>query len=95
MKPGDPGALFCNDPGSFNFCETAAQPNITDLLTVSVGQVVAFLGNGDLLSLPLDGRDKRYFFQEWSIAFAKYLTRARTSSTPGRGRRVPSSTASP
>ncbi len=73
MKPGDPTVTFCNDPGTFNFCNTAAAPGTTDLLTVSTAQVLAFLGQGDVLNLPLDGRDKRYFFQQWSTAYAKYL----------------------
>ena len=36
-------------------------------------RVLAFLGNGNVLQVPEDGRDKRYFFQQWSTAYAKYL----------------------
>jgi hypothetical protein len=74
MKPGDPVAYFCNDPGSFNFCNVTVPTTITDLLTVSASQVLGFLGNGNVLKVPLEGRDKRYFFKQFSIAYAKYLT---------------------
>ncbi len=71
LKPGDPDGIFCDDPGFFQFCETTVQPGTTDLLTVSAAQVLAFLGNGNVLALPEDGRDRRYFFQQWSTAYAK------------------------
>jgi hypothetical protein len=73
MKPGDPTVFFCNDPGTFNFCNTTAAPGATDLLTVSAAQVLGYLGNGNVLNVPLDGRDKRYYFQMFSTAYAKYL----------------------
>ena len=73
LKPGDPAAVFCDDPGAFNFCNTTVAPGTTDLLTVSASQVLAFLGNGQILQVPEDGRDKRYFFQQWSTAYAKYM----------------------
>jgi hypothetical protein len=35
--------------------------------------VLQYLGGGDPLSLPIEARDVRYFFQQWSTAYAKYL----------------------
>jgi hypothetical protein len=74
MKPGDPNAYFCNDIGSYNLCEVTVPAGTTDLLSVSAAQVLAFLGRGNILNVPEDGRDKRYFFQQFSYAYAKYLT---------------------
>jgi hypothetical protein len=76
FKPGEPYALFCNDPGSYVFCGQNGdiQGLNKDLLDASATRLLQYLGHGNVLSLPPEGRDLRYFFQTWSIAYAKYLT---------------------
>jgi len=80
FKPGFPQAMFCNDPapnlGLFWNCglDGDIQGLEGDLLGASTSRLLQYLGSGDVLNLPLEGRDRRYFFKQWSVAYAKYLT---------------------
>jgi hypothetical protein len=74
LRPGTPYALFCLDPGIFNFCGAPSlygQSN--DLLDASVAQVLQIMGNGDISNLPPGAGDFRYFFSAFTTAYARYL----------------------
>ena len=80
FKPGTPQGMFCNDPGNpfggfDNFCGLSGdiQGLEGDILGTSTTRLLEYLGNGDILNLPLEGRDRRYFFKQFSVAYAKYL----------------------
>ena len=56
LKPGTPYALFCNDPGNFNFCGLSGdiQGLLNDLLDASSSlRLLQYLGNGNTLALPI------------------------------------------
>ncbi len=76
FKPGTPQGLFCNDPAFLDNCGLSGdvQGLEGDLLGTSTTRLLQYLGGGDVLNLPFEGRDRRYFFKQWSIAYAKYLT---------------------
>ncbi|MGO8998918.1 MAG: hypothetical protein ACLQVI_36800 [Polyangiaceae bacterium] len=76
FKPGTPQGMFCNDPGFLGYCGLSGdiQGLEGDLLGTSTSRLLQYLGGGNILSLPLEGRDRRYFFKQWSVAYAKYLT---------------------
>jgi hypothetical protein len=94
-KPGTPLVLFCNDPSfngqwfvsSNNFCALAGDliGAYGDLLSTSTSRVLQYLGFGDVLNLPLEARDRRYFFKRWSQAYAKYLTSPAVLATGNHG----------
>ena len=74
-KPGGPSGIWCNDPGNYSFC--GANGDLaglnTDLLDGSLQRVIEFMGRGDINKVPLEGRDLRFYFKQFSIAMAKYL----------------------
>jgi hypothetical protein len=82
FKPGGPAVIFCidagSDPTSFTHCGGATVDGdlygiYSDLLSGSLQAVTQYMGNGDLFNVPLEGRDIRFYFKEWSIAMAKYF----------------------
>ena len=75
FKPGGPSAVFCNDPGTYTFCGENGDiiGLYTDLLVGSLQRVTQFMGNGEILNVPPEGRDLRYYFKQFSIAMAKYM----------------------
>jgi len=84
FKPGGPNIAFCNDPGTYNFCGFNGDiiGTYTDLLVGSLQRVTQIMGRGNLLDVPLEARDLRYYFKQFSIAMAKYMT-----SPEGAGRK--------
>jgi hypothetical protein len=85
LKPGDPRALFCNDPATQNDCNATVDGPGGPLWDASLVRVILVLGKGDLFKLPADVRDRRYFFRWYSIALIKYLkavARHGTRATP-------------
>src|SRR5262249_41513977 len=76
FKPGNPGGIFCNDPPVGNFCGDNGDVGglDADLLGGPLTRVIQYLGHGDLNDVPLEGRDLRFFFKQFSMAYAKYVT---------------------
>ena len=95
--------MFCADPGVWNFCgafdsgDTQGLEN--DLLDAAQTRVVQYIGNGNInpLLVPPEGQDRRYYFKEWSLAYAKYLTSPAVSQRAGstRGALLPGSLCPP
>lgn len=77
MKPGDPVAVFCSDPGTFDHC--GGQEHVGyrgSLFDGSFKRVVDYLGGGDILRLPPALRDRKYYFKHWGHAYIKYMKAA-------------------
>jgi hypothetical protein len=89
FKPGNPFAVFCNDPGITNFCGLSGDVlgTFNTLFDAALSRVISFLGNGDILQVPPEGRDLRYYFKQFTIAFAKY---AASPANPAHGPNAPS-----
>lgn len=68
LRPGDIVGGFCVDPGTYQDCSEVNSPWFT-----AQGWVLRLLGNGQLSQVPLDLRDRRYYFKWFAIAFLKYL----------------------
>jgi hypothetical protein len=74
MRPGTPYALFCMDPGVYNYCGSPTlYGQSAPLLDASYQQVLQIMGNGDPLNLPPGVGDYRYFLQMFTKAYAKYM----------------------
>ena len=75
FKPGNPVSAFCNDPGIFNFCGFSGDiiGLNTDLLGGAYQRVLQFMGHGDILKVPSEGRDLRFYFKQFMIAYTKYM----------------------
>jgi hypothetical protein len=75
FKPGTPIVVFCNDPGTYDFCALTGDVAgaYGDLLNTSTARVLQYLGHGNVLTLPNEAQDRRYFFKQWVIANAKYM----------------------
>lgn len=77
LKLGHQQATFCMDPTgdpSTGYRVCAGPYGATgDVFSTSFARVVKFLGKGDVLSLPVDVRDVRFFFKQYVIALVKYL----------------------
>jgi hypothetical protein len=69
LSPGDPRAVFCNDPGTFSDC-TALD---TGMFSNAVNHIVRVLGRGNIAAVPSELRDRRYYFKFFGIALVKYL----------------------
>jgi hypothetical protein len=88
LKPGDPNILFCNDPitaianGDLSTCNgTLASPGLS-FWDGSLQRVIQVMGGGDIFNLPVEVRDRRYFFRMYALAFVKYLKAAGAAYNP-------------
>ena len=73
LKPGDPKIYFCDDPLSRTSCNGSSSALGGPVWDESFRRVIQVLGKGDVFNLPVDARDRRYFFRHYSIALIKYL----------------------
>ncbi len=77
LRPGTPEALFCLDPGLYNFCGNFLTASLygqsNDLLGASVAEVLQIMGQGDPNNLPPGVGDVRYFLSAFTQAYARYL----------------------
>ena len=74
LRAGTPYALFCLDPGIYQFCGAlSAYGQSSDLLGASVAQVRQILGNGVVGNLPTGAGDLRYLFAAFTTAYARYV----------------------
>jgi hypothetical protein len=75
LRPGDPVAIFCADPGTFSHCGGAYDPiGLQDsMFDGSFQRVLQVMGKGNIFNLPPHVRDRRYFFMKWAEAYVKYL----------------------
>jgi hypothetical protein len=71
FQPGDPVLTFVADP----VAGVGLNNNITapNLMQASLGQVTAIMGQGNVLNLPPDARDWRFYLQIWAQAYIGYL----------------------
>jgi hypothetical protein len=71
FQPGDPELEFVADPVLGN----GADNNITapNLMQASLSQVIAILGHGNVLNVPANARDWRFYLQLWAQAYVGYL----------------------
>ncbi len=80
MKPGKPLAAFCMDAnGNFDtgyfYCGTGDKYGAKGAFwDVSYQRVLSVLGKGQLTNLPLECRDRRFYFRMYATAVVKYLT---------------------
>jgi hypothetical protein len=86
MKLGHQQATFCMD--ATGDLRTDAHGNLNhgyqvcagpwgatgDIFATSFNRVVQFFGKGEVLNLPVEVRDVRFFFKQYVIALVKYLT---------------------
>jgi hypothetical protein len=77
LKPRDHYALFCRDPGELNRW-IAANIGAGDCSYLSwwfatYQWVTRVMGQGDIDKLPLDARDRRYYYYWFGVAMTKYL----------------------
>jgi hypothetical protein len=85
LKPGDPSAVFCADPGKFNFCrggEGELHGLMGPLWDTTRQQVVKVLGGGNEASLPAEARDTKVYVQLFTRALVKYLRAASQAPAP-------------
>jgi hypothetical protein len=78
MKPGDPVAVFCADPGVFEHCGGSTD-HIGFASSVWDGtykRVLDYLANGNIYDLPPEARDRKFYFKLWGHAYIKYLKAA-------------------
>lgn len=76
LKPGDPQSIFFDANGQLAY---------GPFWDNSLQQVVRIMGHGDILSLPPELRDRRYFFRWFGVANIKYMkayARCGASCTP-------------
>jgi len=78
LKPGDPVAVFCADPGVFEHCggPTDHTGFSSSLWDGTYRRVLDYLGDGDPFKLPPSARDRKYYFKIWAHAYIKYLKAA-------------------
>jgi hypothetical protein len=78
LKPGDPVAVFCADPGTFDHCGGATDHAgfSSSLWDGTYRRVLDYLGDGDPFKLPPEARDRKYYFKLWAHAYIKYLKAA-------------------
>jgi hypothetical protein len=93
LKPGDPLAFFCADPGVFNhcgdpICDDTGNHCVDDKLGLSGAlwdttraHVVAVLGGGNEANVPADARDTKTYLLLWTKALVKYLRVAAQAPT--------------
>jgi hypothetical protein len=75
LRPGTPYVAFCMDPGIYDFCGyPSAYGQANDLLDASLAAVTQIMGDGDPSNLPSGVGDRRYFFEFFTRAHAKYFT---------------------
>lgn len=90
LRPGLPYANFCMDPGIYNFCGSPSlygQSN--DLLDASLATVTQIMADGDPANLPPGVGDRRYFFQMFTQALAKYFVSGAATHTGECGGATP------
>lgn len=78
MKPGDPIAVFCADPGTFEHCggSTDHIGYSSSVWDGTYRRVLDYLGGGSIYNLPPEARDRKYYFKIWAHAYVKYLKAA-------------------
>lgn len=78
LKPGDPVAVFCADPGTFEHCGGATDHTgfSSSLWDGTYKRVLDYLGDGNVFNLPPEARDRKYYFKIWARAYIKYLKSA-------------------
>lgn len=69
LKPGDLSGAFCVDPGSMVDCTADG----VSIWQNALKHVIRVLGNGDVLNLPTELQDRRYYFKWFGVAYVKYL----------------------
>ncbi len=89
LKPGDPKIVICESPsaavtGDTSTCMSASGDPINDpgfpLWDGAYQRVINVFGKGDIFNLPPAVRDRRFFFQQYSLALVKYLKAYGTAS---------------
>jgi len=70
LKPGDPQAVFCQDPAGHGGCSEDV------LWDYSFHYVIQTLGHGDIFGVPTEARDRRFYFRLYSLALMSYLKAA-------------------
>jgi hypothetical protein len=70
LKPGTATGAFCIDPGTEDDCTFNGGYSI---FQNALQHVTRVLGTGDVLNLPVELRDRRYYFKWFGIAYVKYL----------------------
>lgn len=83
LKPGDPVAVFCADPGKFEHCGGATDHVgfTSSLWDGTYKRVLDYLGDGNVFNLPPEARDRKYYFKIWAHAYIKYLKAAKLYPT--------------
>ncbi len=77
LKPGDPVAIFCADPGTFDHCGYGDHTGFaSSLWDGTYKRVLDYLGDGNVFALPAEARDRKYYFKIWAHAYVKYLKAA-------------------
>jgi hypothetical protein len=68
LKPGDLFGAFCIDPGVQSDCTTGYS-----IFANALRHVTRVLGKGNVLALPPEMQDRRYYFRLFGQAYVKYL----------------------
>jgi hypothetical protein len=82
MRPGDPIAMFCADAGTYNFTYCGGPTDNAGLSSSlwdgTFKRVLQVLGRGQILNLPPEARDRKFYLKIFARAYIKYLMNAAT-----------------
>jgi hypothetical protein len=81
LRPGDIRGGFCADPGAFTDCIGGTNSPFND----AYSWVTRWLGKGSINNLPVEMRDRRYYYRWFSTAYLKYF-KAYSDFTPAANR---------
>jgi hypothetical protein len=90
LKPGKPLAAFCLDATGdintgYNYCGAADNYGLQGgMWDTSYHRVVNVLGHGDVLNLPPEIQDRRFFWRQYVTALMKYLKVAGLNRADGK-----------
>jgi hypothetical protein len=73
LKPGDVIAGFCGDPATEGDCFQAVAGGAASPFYTAQYWVQSRLGKGNILQVPSELRDRRYYFKWYAAAYIKYL----------------------
>jgi hypothetical protein len=93
LKPGDPVSVICDQPfnaiaGDTTTCMSGSGDPINDptfaLWDGAYQRVINVFGKADVFNLPPAARDRRFFFQQYTLALTKYMKAygAKSAVTP-------------
>jgi hypothetical protein len=74
LKPGDLTGAVCIDPLTQTDCDDTIFPqNLASIWENMFNHVIRVMGKGNVLNLPAELQDVRYYFKWFGVAFLKYL----------------------